>query len=146
MRLFLVVTAFKSSPVEQIDINNVFLHGYLKETVYMRPPSGYKCQFIWSANSKVLIWFEKPSKEWNYELTNHLVLCGFLQSPHDHNLFTKKIETSFMALLVYVNDLLMMGQSIIEIEEIKASLHKAFTIKNLDPIKYFLGLEIAPSL
>lgn len=52
---------------------------------------------------------------------------------------------SFLALLAYVDDLLIMGPHMSDIKEVKESLNNVFTIKDLGPVKYFLGLEIARS-
>ncbi|MGV7513054.1 reverse transcriptase domain-containing protein, partial [Mycobacterium kansasii] len=68
---------------------------------------------------------------------------GFAQSVHDTCLFTKITTTGFTALLLYVDDVLVAGNDLTEIESLKKSLHYSFTIKDLGKAKYFLGLEIA---
>ncbi|RVW89221.1 putative mitochondrial protein [Vitis vinifera] len=50
-----------------------------------------------------------------------------------------------MALLVYVDDVLLASDSILEIERLKTLLDAKFTIKDLGPLKYFLSLEVARS-
>ncbi|XP_014491695.1 uncharacterized protein LOC106754209 [Vigna radiata var. radiata] len=67
------------------------------------------------------------------------------QSKSDHSLFIKRTSTSFTALLVYVDDIVLAGNSMEEINCIKGLLHKKFRIKNLGELKYFLGLEVARS-
>lgn len=49
----------------------------------------------------------------------------------------------FLCLLVYVDDVLVCGPSQHLIDELKGFLHQTFTIKDLGPTKYFLGMEIA---
>lgn len=41
MRLVLAVVAALNWDVQQLDINNAFLHGYINEDIYMQPPLGY---------------------------------------------------------------------------------------------------------
>lgn len=41
VRLFSALSTLKGWALHQVDINNVFLHGYLDEEVYMLPPDGY---------------------------------------------------------------------------------------------------------
>lgn len=48
-------------------------------------------------------------------------------------------------MLVYVDDIFIAGQSEKDITEIKSHLDKAFTIKDLGYVKYFMGLQIARS-
>ncbi|KAL0285670.1 UNVERIFIED_CONTAM: putative mitochondrial protein [Sesamum angustifolium] len=48
-------------------------------------------------------------------------------------------------LLVYVDDILITGPSLSDIEGVKSYLHSLFTIKDISDVRYFLGLEIARS-
>ncbi|KAL0463707.1 UNVERIFIED_CONTAM: Retrovirus-related Pol polyprotein from transposon RE2 [Sesamum latifolium] len=41
VRLFLAIASAFSRPLQQLDINNAFLHGFLDEEIFMRPPEGY---------------------------------------------------------------------------------------------------------
>ncbi|KAK4392025.1 Retrovirus-related Pol polyprotein from transposon RE2 [Sesamum angolense] len=121
VRLFLGIAAAHSWPVHQLDINNAFLHGFLDEEVYMTPPDGYSAP------------------------PGQLAEFGFKQSAHDHCLFIKPAPQGFVALLVYVDDILVMAPTEDLISEIKQYLDALFTIKDLGYAKYFLGLEIARS-
>ncbi|XP_057459231.1 uncharacterized mitochondrial protein AtMg00810-like [Actinidia eriantha] len=57
----------------------------------------------------------------------------------------EKSGSSFVALLVYMDDVLLASDSILEIESLKTFLNEKFTIKDLRQLKYFLGLEVARS-
>ncbi|KAL2472328.1 cysteine-rich RLK (RECEPTOR-like protein kinase) 8 [Abeliophyllum distichum] len=63
----------------------------------------------------------------------------------DYSLFVKKSDSSFIALLVYVDDVILASDNILEIDRLKNFLHEKFTIKDLEQLKYFLGLEVARS-
>nr|KYP55300.1 hypothetical protein KK1_001509 [Cajanus cajan] len=47
------------------------------------------------------------------------------------------------ALLVYVDDIVLVGNNLLEIQRITKLLNDTFKIKDLGDLKYFLGLEIA---
>ncbi|KAF5472735.1 hypothetical protein F2P56_009428 [Juglans regia] len=53
--------------------------------------------------------------------------------------------TCFTALLVYVDDILVASDSMDSITTIKDCLHDKFKIKDLKTLRYFLGIEVAPS-
>ncbi|KAK6131783.1 hypothetical protein DH2020_034479 [Rehmannia glutinosa] len=88
---------------------------------------------------------KQASREWNTELYLKLVEYGFTQSCHDHCLFVKSHAGGFLTLLVYVDDVLIIGSHDSDIEHLKAYLDRVFTIKDLCFDKYFLGVEIARS-
>ncbi|KAL0366828.1 UNVERIFIED_CONTAM: Retrovirus-related Pol polyprotein from transposon RE1 [Sesamum radiatum] len=67
------------------------------------------------------------------------------QSAHDHCLYVKGSGASFIALLVYVDDVLLTSPSCALITEVKTYLDRMFTIKDLGLARYFLGLQIARS-
>lgn len=54
-------------------------------------------------------------------------------------------DGEFVAVLIYVDDLLVTGNSLPLITTTKAFLHTQFKIKDLGNMKYFLGLEVARS-
>ncbi|KAK4388297.1 Retrovirus-related Pol polyprotein from transposon RE1 [Sesamum angolense] len=147
VRLFLATASSYSWPISQLDVNNAFLHGHLEEEVYMPPPEGYlqarPGQVCRSKRS--LCGLKHASRQWNIELTSKLESHGFTRSPHDHCFFTKGNGPSFMALLVYIDDILITGPSLSYIQEIKTYLNRLFTIKDLGFAKYFLGLELSRS-
>ncbi|KAL0444308.1 UNVERIFIED_CONTAM: Copia protein [Sesamum latifolium] len=55
---------------------------------------------------------KQASQQWNVELTLKLTEFGFVQSGHDHCLFTKRTSMGLMALLVYVDDILVTAPSL----------------------------------
>ncbi|KAL0406178.1 UNVERIFIED_CONTAM: Retrovirus-related Pol polyprotein from transposon RE2 [Sesamum latifolium] len=86
---------------------------------------------------------KQASRQWNAELTLKLVDFGFTQSAHDHCLFTKATSAGIMALLVYVDDILVTAPTVALIQSVKDYLHSFFSIKDLGDARYFLGLEVA---
>ena len=56
---------------------------------------------------------------------------------------SNSITGDFTAVLAYVDDLLLTGNQICHIQAVKTSLHKAFTIKDLGELAYFLGIEVS---
>ncbi|KAL0463232.1 UNVERIFIED_CONTAM: Retrovirus-related Pol polyprotein from transposon RE1 [Sesamum latifolium] len=110
----------------------------------MQPPEGYPvlsghvCKL-----RKSLYGLKQASRQWNQELTSKLLSFGFSQSRHDHCLFVKGAGNDFIALIVYVDDILVTSPSDVLIAAVKAYLHDLFTIKDLGLACYFLGLQIA---
>ena len=58
-------------------------------------------------------------------------------------MFTKKTSTSFIALLVYVDDILLASDNKQVVDELKVLLDQQFKLKDLGDLKIFLGLEVA---
>ena len=70
---------------------------------------------------------------------------GVIQSKADYSLFTCKKGKSFIALLIYDDDILITGNDPNAIIALKKFLHNQFRIKDLGDLKYFLGMEVSRS-
>ena len=70
---------------------------------------------------------------------------GYTQSMNDYSLFINSSEGSSMALLAYVDNIILAGNHKEEIDRVKESLNKTFKIKDLGDLRYFLGFEVARS-
>ncbi|XP_050888555.1 uncharacterized mitochondrial protein AtMg00810-like [Lathyrus oleraceus] len=79
------------------------------------------------------------------KLSSVLISLGYKQSVSDHSLYTKSTNSEFTAVLVYVDDIVLAGNSSQEIQVVKHFLNQKFKIKDLGKLRYFLGLEIARS-
>lgn len=102
--------------------------------------NGQVCRLV-----KSLYGLKQASREWNYEFCYQLQQFGFKQSEHDHCLFTRRNGGCFLALFIYVDDVLVTESDEVEINTVKVFLDDKFTIKDLEPAHYFLGIEIARS-
>ncbi|XP_022041812.1 uncharacterized mitochondrial protein AtMg00810-like [Helianthus annuus] len=67
---------------------------------------------------------------------------GFVQSLCDHSLFVMCKGDVLVVLLVYVDDIVVTGNSLPEITRVKSCLSKSFQIKDLGILKYFVGIEV----
>lgn len=86
---------------------------------------------------------KQAPRQWNAKLTDALLKFKFQQSQYDHSLFIKKGAEGITIVLVYVDDMLITGDSLKLIEDTKMSLQEAFKMKDLGELKYFLGIEFA---
>lgn len=73
----------------------------------------------------------QASRQWNKKLSDFLLFLGFKQSLADYALFTHHQGTFFTVAVVYVDDILLTGNSIDFIETVKVALHDKFSIKDL---------------
>jgi hypothetical protein len=147
VRTLLAVAAAKKWHLHQLDVNNAFLHGNLDEEVYMSLPPGFnkKGESKVCKLNKSLYGLKQASRQWFAKFSSALIEFGFVQSKADYTLFTRTLEDSFIALLVYVDDIVIASDNAAEVSKFIQLLNDRFKLKDLGQLKYFLGLEIARS-
>ena len=67
---------------------------------------------------------------------------GFTQSPYEPLLFMTITDKATTLLLVDVDGIIIMGTHSDMIHKLQSSLQATFHMKDLDPLTYFLGLEV----
>ena len=133
VRCFLQVSAAWNWEVHQLDVHNAFFHGDLKEEVYMRLPPGFHsddkskvCRLkksLYGLKQALRCWFEK--------LRSALIEYGFSQSLSDYSLFTYSKDGSRIHVLVYVDDLILTGNSKEVVQTFKDYHGSRFKMKDL---------------
>ena len=71
---------------------------------------------------KSLYGLRQASRQWYEKLLYVLLSSGYKQSQADHSLFVKATSSSFTALLIYVDDMILAGNDSIEIAAVKYQL------------------------
>lgn len=152
VKILLSLVASFNWSLAQMDVNNAFLNGELFEEVYMSLPLGYYNDLKETSTvplacklNKSIYGLKQASRQWFFKLSSVLLSSGFTQSKADYSLFTKGKGSNFVALLVYVDDILIIGPSPDVINTVKDLLRSDFMLKDLGSAKYFLGLELSRS-
>ena len=70
---------------------------------------------------------------------------GYTTSPYDSALFLRRTDKGTILLLQYVDDMIITGDDLSGIQELKDFLSQQFEMKDLGHFSYFLGLEITHS-
>ena len=94
---------------------------------------------------KSIYGLKQASRQWNITFTEAIISFGFTQSRCDYSLFTRGSKDSLVVILLYVDDIIIAGPSVVAIDETKAFLHSRFKLRDLGPLKFFLGMEVAKS-
>uniref|UniRef100_A0A2N9E3A6 Integrase catalytic domain-containing protein n=1 Tax=Fagus sylvatica TaxID=28930 RepID=A0A2N9E3A6_FAGSY len=112
VRLILSLAVSLNWPLRQLDVKNAFLHGTLKEEVYMTQPQGYV----------------DPT-----------------HPTHTPPLFIYKHHKIVAYLLLYVDDIVLTGNTPSCLDHLIHQLSTVFDLKDLGPLHYFLGLQVTRS-
>lgn len=145
IRLVLSIALSKQWPLRQLDINNAFLHGTLSETVYMEQPKGFvdpsRSNSVCKLN-KALYGLKQAPRAWFMKLKVFLKQSGFKSCYSDTSLFVYNNQNITAYVLVYVDDLIVTGNSTVFISAFVNKLHQTFALKDLGDLHYFLGIQV----
>ena len=148
VRAVIAMAASKGWSLHQMDVKNAFLHGDLQEEVYMEQPPGYvhavHPEFVCRLK-KALYGLKQAPRAWSDKIGQYLVTIGFQISKADFSLYVRKTEKGIMLLVIYVDDLIITGDSDEDILHVKMLLKQKFEMKDLGELRYFLGIEVIRS-
>lgn len=148
VRLVVSLALQHNWPLRQLDVNNAFLHGSLTEEVYMQQPPGFihpdKPHHVCRLR-KSIYGLKQAPRAWYQTLSKFLCDYGFANSKSDSSLFVFRKQGMVLYTLVYVDDIIITGNSTAKVNECISKLASSFSIKDLGSLHYFLGVEVIPT-
>ena len=138
IRLVLGMVAIENLHLEQLDVKMAFLHGDLKEDIYMIQLEGFIVQGqenLVCKLKKSVYGLKQAPRQWYKKFDSFMHKIGFKRCEADHCCYVKFFDNSYIILLLYVDDMLIVGSSIKEINNLKKQLSKQFAMKDLGVAK-----------
>jgi hypothetical protein len=140
----LVVASVRGWSISQLDVKNVFLNGELCEDIYIRPPPGYSVPEDMVCHlRRSLYGLKQAPQAWFQRFGSVVTVAGFFASAHDLALFVHVSPRGKTLLLLYMDDMIITDDNPEYITFVKAHLSDQFSMSDLDPLWYFLGIEIS---
>ncbi|MCO5610100.1 hypothetical protein L7F22_064335 [Adiantum nelumboides] len=144
IRLLISLASIFKWKLKQMDVNNAFLNGLLEEEVYMQQPEGYvvawKEGMVCKLN-KSLCGLKQAPRVWYGRIGDHLQSQGFQRSIADHTLYYKVQGKDIVLVILYVDDLILMGRKEYMVEDVQSKLSKEFEMKDLGELHYILYVD-----
>ncbi|GKE71151.1 retrotransposon protein, putative, ty1-copia subclass [Tanacetum coccineum] len=116
IRIIIAITTFYDYEIWQMDVKTAFLNGYLSE--------------------------EQASRQWNKRFDDEIKKFGFIQNPNEPCVYLKASRSNITFLILYVDDILIMGNNIPMLQDVKSYLGRCFAMKDLGEAAYILGIKI----
>ena len=85
---------------------------------------------------------KQAPRQWYKKFDSFMQKIGFKKCGANHCCYLKFFDNSYIILLLYVDDMLIVESSIEEINDLKKQLSKQFAIKDLGAAKQILGMRI----
>ena len=144
IRILLAIATHLKWPIHQLDVLTAFLNGILEEDVYMHQPLGFiqpGAEHLVCKLHKSLYGLRQSPRAWYARLHAALLAWKLTPSHSDPNLYFAHVGHDTIALLVYVDDILITGSSISLITQLKNHLHSTFKTNDLGSIQRYLGVQ-----
>lgn len=145
IRLVIGIAASLGWKIHHLDVKTAFLHGELKEKVYVTQPEGFiipgKEGKVYKLK-KALYGLRQAPRAWNAKLNKILCELRFQRCCKEPSVYRKEEKRGLLVVVVYVDDLLVTGASLQSINEFKQEMAMKFEMSNLGKLTYYLGIEV----
>ena len=146
-RTLFALAAFFDLDIDQMDVKTAFLYGLIDQLIYMEIPKGTETEATKNMVCKLLkaIYGLKQSPRLWYERFSAFLLekLGLKRIHADHSIFVSGAGLKGPVLSVFVDDIKIMAPKDSGIiKRVKAELTAAFSMSDMGPISFYLGLRI----
>ncbi|GJW18915.1 retrotransposon protein, putative, ty1-copia subclass [Tanacetum coccineum] len=145
IRILISIAAFYDYEIWQMNLKTTFLNGYLDEDIYMVQPEGFVdpkhprkvCKL-----QRSIYGLKQASRSWNKRFDEEIKRFGFAQNLDEPCVYQKASGSNVTFLILYVDDIIIMGNHIPSLQSVKNYLGKCFSMKDLGEAAFILGIKI----
>ncbi|GJR27043.1 retrotransposon protein, putative, ty1-copia subclass [Tanacetum coccineum] len=123
IRILISIAAFYDYEIWQMDVKTAFLNGYLDEDIYMVQPEGFVDP-------------KHPKKVCKLQRSIYGLYIA------SRCVYQKDSGSNITFLILYVDDIIIMGNHIPSLQSVKDYLGKCFAMKDLGEAAFILGIKI----
>jgi hypothetical protein len=91
---------------------------------------------------KSLYGLKQSPRMWYQKFDTYILGLGFVRSRVDHCVCFKQVGDYFIYVVLYVDDMFLVGNSMDVIKEVKSQLSSKFDMKDLSVANFIMGMEI----
>ena len=143
IRILLSIVAALDYEIWKMDVKTSFLNGYLDESIYMMQPEGFIVEGQEQKVCKLLrsiYGLKQASRSWNLRFYETIKTFGFEKNVDEPCVYKYIKETKVVFLVLYVDDILLIGNDIGLLSDVKKWLVEKFQMKDLGQASYVLGI------
>ena len=133
-----------------MDVITAYLYGSIDSDIHMKIPEGFKLPEAVSTKPRSMLsiklqrslyGLKQSGRMWYNRLSEYLLKEGYVNNPICPCVFIKKSETGFAIIVVYVDDLNLVGTPE-ELTKTAEYLKKEIEMKDFGKTKFCIGLQI----
>nr|GEV35838.1 retrovirus-related Pol polyprotein from transposon TNT 1-94 [Tanacetum cinerariifolium] len=148
IRIFLAYAAHKSFTVFQMNVKTAFLHGSLKEDVYVCQPKDFidadHPSHVYNLK-KDLYGVKQAPRAWYDELSKFLLHNHFFKGTIDPTMFIRRFHNDILVVQVYVDDIIFGFTQPMYIQLFSDLMKSRFKMSTMEEMMFFLGLQVNQS-
>ena len=145
IRILLSIVAYYDYEIWQMDVKTAFINSNLEEEIYMIQPEGFiaKNQEHMVCKLKRSIYgFKQASRSWNIRFDQAIKLFGSEQNLDEPRVYKRHQDKVVMFLVLYVDDILLIGNDVGVMSSVNVWLSSQFNMKNLGEANSILGIKL----
>ncbi|GKD80385.1 retrotransposon protein, putative, ty1-copia subclass [Tanacetum coccineum] len=145
IRILISIAAFYDYEIWQMDVKKAFLNGYLDEDINMVQPESFvdpKCPRKVCKLQRSIYGLKQASRSWNKRFDKEIKRFGFDQNLDEPCVYQKASGSNVTFLILYVDDIIIMGNHIPSLQSVKDYLGKCFAMKDLGEATFILEIKI----
>ena len=128
-----------------MDVKIAFFNGNIEKELYMMQLKGFivkNQEHIVCKLKRSIYGLKQASRSWNIKFEQAIKLFGFEQNLDESCVYKRYRDKVVMFLVLYVDDILLIGNDVEVMSSVKVWLSSQFDMKDLGEANFILGIKL----